>query len=220
MIRLSRNRCVSCFHYGNVDKILTNLYGGKMNKTSRNYLSALCLSWVFPFTHAFFLRTMVCMFLLSACLVSIPDDAHAWQGEVVKVLDGDTIEVLNCNDKVVRIHLYGVEAPRMSQYFGSQSAKYFSSLVKGRTVHVINVGRDVLGRMRSFVWVDGTSVNEEMVRAGYAWVSNPLGLSPSCERWKGVQVAARESGSGLWNALDSCLARGIVPDLPRSCPIF
>ena len=191
-----------------------------MDKKSRNYASTQCLPGTFPSTSNFFLRTLACTLLLAACLMISASRAHAWQGHVVKVLDGDTIEVRNCNDKIVRIHLYGVEAPRMSQYFGSQSAQYFSSLVGNRLVHVINVGRDMLGRMRSFVWIDGMSVNEEMVRAGYAWVSNPFGLSPSCERWMGVQVAARESKAGLWNALDNCLARGIVPDLPRSCPIF
>ena len=93
-------------------------------------------------------------------------------------------------------------------------------MVKNRSVRVINVGRDVLGRMRSFVWVDGMNVNEEMVRAGYAWVSNPVGLSPSCEKWMDMQTAARENKSGLWRALDVCLAEGVTPDLPRSCPIF
>ena len=84
----------------------------------------------------------------------------------------------------------------------------------------INVGRHLLGRMRSLAWIDGMSVNEEMVRAGYAWVSNPVGLSPSCEKWMGVQVAARESRAGLWHGLQQCLARGSVPDLPPSCPVY
>ena len=191
-----------------------------MNKTSRNSASSLSLFWTFSSTPVFFLRMLACLVLLAAALMFFGRMAHAWQGHVVDVLDGDTIEVLNCNDKVVRIHLYGVEAPRKTQYFGSQSAQYFATLVKDRSVHVINIGRDMLGRMRSFVWIDGMSVNEEMVRAGYAWVSNPLGLSPSCEKWIGMQIAARESRAGLWNALESCLARGVVPDLPRSCPIF
>jgi endonuclease YncB( thermonuclease family) len=84
----------------------------------------------------------------------------------------------------------------------------------------VNVGRDFLGRMRSMVWIEEVSVNEEMVRAGYAWVSNPVGLSPSCERWKGVQSTARARKVGLWSALEAYLDRGATPDLPKSCPIF
>jgi endonuclease YncB( thermonuclease family) len=153
-------------------------------------------------------------------VVTVAGCAWSWEGRVVKVLDGDTIEVLNCNDRVVRIHLYGVEAPRRTQYFGAQSARYFSALVHGKPVQVMNVGRDFLGRMRSMVWIDGLSVNEEMVRAGFAWVSNPVGLSPSCEKWKAVQSSAREQKAGMWSALEAYLDRGLTPDLPRSCPIF
>ncbi|GAB6113032.1 hypothetical protein JCM14713_27900 [Desulfomicrobium salsuginis] len=127
---------------------------------------------------------------------------------------------MNCNGKIVRIHLYGVEAPRKSQYFGDECTQYFARLVESKSIHVINVGRDLLGRMRSMVWTEGLSVNEEMVRAGYAWVSNPLGLSPSCEKWMGVQVAAMESKAGLWHGVRQCLSRGRVPDLPPSCPLY
>lgn len=144
--------------------------------------------------------------------------ACAWQGRVVKVLDGDTVQIMNCHGKSVRIHLYGVEAPQTSQYFGQQSARYFAGLVGDRTVEVVNIGRDERGRMRSLVWADGVSVNEEMVRAGYAWVSNPLGLSPSCERWLDVQQMARASGIGIWNALNDLPNQGLTPVPPRSAP--
>jgi endonuclease YncB( thermonuclease family) len=178
------------------------------------------LSLVCPLSPWVVLRAVVFTVFLLAMLVLMPGRVDAWQGRVVKVLDGDTVEVMNCNGKTVRIHLYGVEAPRKSQYFGSECAQYFAGLVQNKSVHVINVGRDLLGRMRSLIRIEGMSVNEEMVRAGYAWVSNPVGLSPSCEKWMGVQVAARESRAGLWHGLQQCLARGRVPDLPPSCPIF
>ena len=191
-----------------------------MNKISRNSRSEFRGGGNLARRCGYFLPWTGGVLLALLFVIVSASSAWSWQGLVVRVLDGDTIEVLNCNDKIVRIHLYGVEAPRKTQYFGHQSARYFTALVHEKPVQVMNVGRDFLGRMRSMVWLDGMSVNEEMVRAGYAWVSNPLGLSPSCERWMGVQVAARESKAGLWNALDNCLARGIVPDLPRSCPIF
>lgn len=155
-----------------------------------------------------------------AILVLASVSAHAWHGRVVKALDGDTLEIRNCRDQMVRIHLYGVESPREDQYFGPQAARHCAELTLNSDVEVVNVGRDDRGRMRSMVWIGSLSVNEEMVRAGYAWVSNPLGLSPSCEKWMGVQVAARESRAGLWHGVQQNLAQGRVPDLPPSCPIF
>jgi len=159
-------------------------------------------------------RTVLLAFLILFAGTSV----HAWQGKVVRVLDGDTIEVLNYKHQIVRIHLYGVESPTTSQYFGSQAAQYCRQLVAGNVVEVTNICRDFLGRMRSMVWVDDVSVNEEMVRAGFAWVTNPYGLSPSCGKWLGVQQEARMSGLGMWSALDEMLAQGMTPNLPRSCP--
>ncbi len=153
-----------------------------------------------------------------AVLVLVSVSAQAWHGTVVKALDGDTLEIRNCRGQVVRIHLYGVESPREDQYFGMQAARHCAEMTLNSEVEVVNVGRDDRGRMRSMVWIGSKSVNEEMVRAGYAWVSNSLGLSPSCEKWAEVQRAARSSGAGLWSSLENCLSQGRIPDLPPSCP--
>lgn len=164
----------------------------------------------------------VCFFVISflfGLFFSI-DFAEAWQGTVVQVIDGDTLEVRNCSDKTVRIHLYGVEAPAMRQFYGAKSAKYATSLLEGQQVHVQNVGRDYLGRMRSLVWIGGRNVNEEMVRAGCAWVSNRYGISPTCHRWLEIQGDARSRKLGIWSGLDDLVAQGVVPKLPPSCPIF
>jgi len=155
---------------------------------------------------------------LAVILVLVSVSAHAWHGQVVRVLDGDTLEIRNCRGQVVRIHLYGVESPREDQYFGRQASLHCAEMTLDSSVEVVNVGRDSRGRMRSMVWIDAVSVNEEMVRAGYAWVTNSLGLSPSCEKWVTVQRSARSRGAGLWSALESCLAQGLIPDLPSSCP--
>lgn len=165
-----------------------------------------------------FFRSCLWTVLLALLILFAGNSVHAWQGKVVRVLDGDTIEVLNYKNQIVRIHLYGVESPTPTQYYGNQAAQYCRQLVTGNVVEVTNICRDFLGRMRSMVWIDDVSLNEEMVRAGFAWVSNPYGLSPSCGKWLGVQQEARMSGLGMWSALDEMLAQGMTPNLPRSCP--
>ena len=190
-----------------------------MRRITRHSGLIVSHSRTFPLNPWVVLRAAAFAVVLLAMLVLMPGRVDAWQGRVVNVLDGDTVEVMNCNGKTVRIHLYGVEAPHKSQYFGNECAQYFARLVQNKSVHVINVGRDLLGRMRSLVWIDGMSVNEEMVRAGCAWVSNPLGLSPSCEKWLDVQQTARTSRAGIWNALDEPRKKGRTPDLPSGCPV-
>ena len=158
------------------------------------------------------------IFLVLLCIVSC-SSVFAWSGTVVGVKDAGTLEICNFKKEVIRIYLYGIQSPEKKHFFGDKSAEYCSSLVLNKPVTVVNVGQDFFGRMRSKVWVGSLCVNEELVRAGYAWVNKVSGHSPSCEKWLSTQQRARHEKLGLWSALARCQDMGIVPDLPYGCPI-
>ncbi|MGP2288610.1 thermonuclease family protein, partial [Escherichia coli] len=54
-------------------------------------------------------------------------------GRVVRVLDGDTIEVMDSR-KAVRIRLVNIDAPEKKQDYGRWSTDMMKSLVAGKTV--------------------------------------------------------------------------------------
>ncbi len=56
-------------------------------------------------------------------------------GRVVRVLDGDTIEVMD-SLKAVRIRLVNIDAPEKKQDYGRWSTDMMKSLVAGKTVTV------------------------------------------------------------------------------------
>ncbi|WP_412097281.1 thermonuclease family protein [Citrobacter braakii] len=55
-------------------------------------------------------------------------------GRVVRVLDGDTVEILETGNRVTRVRLAGIDAPEKSQPFGQRSRQALSSMVAQRTV--------------------------------------------------------------------------------------
>ena len=57
-------------------------------------------------------------------------------GRVVRVLDGDTVEILETGNRVTRVRLAGIDAPEKSQPFGQRSRQALSSMVAQRTVTV------------------------------------------------------------------------------------
>ncbi|EPK8952834.1 thermonuclease family protein, partial [Klebsiella pneumoniae] len=62
-------------------------------------------------------------------------------GKVTRVLDGDTIEVLQ--DKTpVRVRLANIDAPEKKQPFGSWSSKQLKSLIAGQPVTVTYMQKD------------------------------------------------------------------------------
>ncbi|MDD5306737.1 MAG: thermonuclease family protein [Deltaproteobacteria bacterium] len=116
-------------------------------------------------------------------------------GEVVAVLDGDTIDVLS-RGKATRVRLAGIDCPEKSQRFGMQAKKLASSLCFGRSVRVRATAVDRYGRTVGFVTLpDGRSLNDEMLRAGLAWWYRDYSKD---ERLGALEREARLARRGLW----------------------
>lgn len=115
-------------------------------------------------------------------------------GRVVRVLDGDTIEVMDSR-KAVRIRLVNIDAPEKKQDYGRWSTDMMKSLVAGKTVTVTYFQRDRYGRILGQVYApDGMNINQFMVRAGAAWVYeqyNILATSEDAADRKGSQFYER-----------------------------
>ena len=107
--------------------------------------------------------------LALALLLSFPCLSRAWSGKVVGVSDGDTVKVLR-DGKQVKIRLYGIDCPEKSQPFSKRAKQFTSDMVFGKEVEIGAITIDHYGRTIALVYVDGTSVNGELVRAGLAWV--------------------------------------------------
>jgi micrococcal nuclease len=75
------------------------------------------------------------------CLLMVVPSAMAadFKGEVIRVLDGDTIEVLH-DKKPERIRLYGIDCPEKGQPFGQKAKQATSSLLFGKDVRIESHG--------------------------------------------------------------------------------
>ena len=65
----------------------------------------------------------------------------------------------------------------------------------GKDVEVVGISKDRYGRTLGEVFVDGKSINLEMVRLGMAWAYVEY-VPP--EEYEGEQSAARQARRGLW----------------------
>lgn len=90
-------------------------------------------------------------------------------GRIVRVLDGDTVEILEPGNRLTRVRLAGIDAPEKSQPFGQRSRQELSSMVAQRPVTVTGSETDRYGRLLGTIWLGMTDVNAEQVRKGLAW---------------------------------------------------
>lgn len=132
--------------------------------------------------------------LLSAAVACA---APAFDGRVVGVADGDTITVLKDGHEQVKIRLSGIDAPERHQAFGQRAKEKTSELCFRKVVLVTPVTRDRYGRLVAEVRLpDGTSLNERLVREGYAWWYRHYSDE---RRFADAERAARQARRGLWS---------------------
>lgn len=117
---------------------------------------------------------------------------------VKKIIDGDSI-VVTARGKEVTVRLWGIDTPEYRQAYSKAAKKYTMALLSKSEVTLEVKDWDKYGRMVALVKMqNGRYANEELVKAGYAWVHIYYCKEPVCEVWKDYEKNAREQRLGLW----------------------
>ena len=141
---------------------------------------------------------MKLIFAIIISLLIFSTSAIALEGRVVGVSDGDTITVLDENKVQHKIRLYGIDCPEKNQDFGQKAKQFASDMVFGKTVQVEVATTDRYGRTVGIVGIDSKTLNEELIRSGYAWVYTQYCDRPICSKWKELERQSRLQKKGLW----------------------
>jgi endonuclease YncB( thermonuclease family) len=120
-------------------------------------------------------------------------NSHLWR--VVGVHDGDTITCLDENNQQQKIRMAEMDAPELGQDFGKVSRDAMASMVFGKTVEVVDDGKDRYGRWIGHIYVNGTDVNRQMIATGNAWHYAAYSKDKSLAA---LQTEAKAQKLGLW----------------------
>ena len=125
--------------------------------------------------------------------------SETYEGKVVKVLDGDSINIIQ-QGKEVHIRLAEIDAPERMQPFWKQSRKALENYVSGKSVSVEEFDRDQYGRIVGHVYINDIWVNGELVQQGYAYVYDRYAVSKKLYQY---QAQAEENKLGIWKLPES-----------------
>jgi len=127
---------------------------------------------------------------------------------VVKVIDGDTIKVLQEGEELT-VRYIGIDTPepyrdKEPACFSKEASARNVALVAGKTVELVADSelRDRYSRELRYVYVDGLFVNEVLVTEGYA---KTLTIEPNvrfAEHFSELEQVAKKQLVGLWG--DEC----------------
>ena len=123
---------------------------------------------------------------------------------VVRVIDGDTIELEN--GEIVRYLL--IDTPetmhpeKSVECYGPEASEANRRLTEGQKVRLERdvTDRDTYGRLLRYVYVDGVLVQAELVREGYGYVYSRKPDVRHLRDMAALEREARERGAGLWAA--------------------
>jgi len=129
---------------------------------------------------------------------------------VTRVVDGDTFWADDGTSNGLKVRLIGLDAPEIhttrrkeAGYFGPESRDYLKQLLTGKKVRLeYDVEKyDQYHRKLAYVFLeDGTFVNAELIRGGYAVV---LTIPPNvkyADEFLRLQRKARRQDKGLWGS--------------------
>jgi len=137
------------------------------------------------------------LFLFISCQQSEKTTAEATASgyKVIAIKDGDTIELLK-DGQPLRVRLLGVDAPEKNQDFGTRSRQFTSDLSFNKYVNLVVDGKDRYGRtVGSIILPDGRTLNQELVRNGFAWHYKAYSKDEELAR---LEEEARSEKRGLW----------------------
>ena len=118
-------------------------------------------------------------------------------GKVIKIVDGDTYDILLDDNTTKRIRMDGIDAPERGMPFFKVSKDYLGSLCFGKMVRIEQTTMDQYGRTvaRSYQ-TDNRELGLQMIQAGYAWHFKRY----SSDRiLANAETVARNNKAGLWS---------------------
>jgi len=134
-------------------------------------------------------------------------DAANLEGRVVGISDGDTITILDSENRQHKIRLSGIDAPEKAQAFGNRARQHLVSLAFGKSVTVEWRKQDKYGRIVGKVLANcdqpgcPQDAGLEQLKAGMAWWYRKYAGEQSAEdreRYEAAEQAARDGKLGLW----------------------
>lgn len=149
--------------------------------------------------------------IVSPTLIPSKQDLQIQNGQVTKVVDGDTIDVY-LNGKTERIRIIGINSPesvdprRPVECFGKEASNFAKSLLDGKIVALepdeTQANKDKYSRLLRYLYIEGkTDFGLEMIKNGYAYEYTYDLPYTKQKEYKDAQTYAANKKLGLWGEI-------------------
>ena len=117
-------------------------------------------------------------------------------GKVIKIIDGDTFDLLINDSTTIRVRMNGIDCPEKGQPYFKNAKQGLASFIFGKEVSIISTGKDRYKRTLADVYIGNDFINLKMIAAGLAWHFKKYSKSKTLAA---AEVQARVGKIGLWS---------------------
>jgi micrococcal nuclease len=118
---------------------------------------------------------------------------------VIRVIDGDTIEV-SLAGAIYDVRYIGIDTPEFGEPWADEATELNKELVEGETVWLEKdvSETDKYGRLLRYVYVGDTFVNAELVKQGLAWAKAYEPDTKNQDSFEELEAKAKQDKIGIW----------------------
>lgn len=135
-------------------------------------------------------------FIINPLFIQNADNSTEYSGLVIKIMDGDTIEVLLADSTSIKVRLNAIDAPEKGMDYSNVSKYYLGKLIFKKHVKIIKHSVDKYKRLVGDVYLDDLYVNSQMLKTGMAWHYKKYSKDETLAEFETI---AREHKIGLWS---------------------
>lgn len=155
---------------------------------------------------------LVSLFLFVGVIPSFARESlREVEGVVRRVVDGDTIQVVDRQGTLLKVRLYGIDAPETAKYarktgkmikagqpFGEEAYQALQRRLDNQSVQLSIQAVDRYHRVVALVWLGKRNINQEMVQEGWGWAYRQYLGRPYASSFIALEEQARQQHVGLW----------------------
>ena len=125
-----------------------------------------------------------------------------YQGKVLRISDGDTLQIRDEHGQKQRVRLAFIDAPETEQASGKDSQRQLQRLLDKKSVLVQVVDIDNYKRQVAIVWLQKQDINATQLATGMAWqyasIAKRQQTAQGYRYYHCLEQSARSGKEGLW----------------------
>jgi micrococcal nuclease len=117
-------------------------------------------------------------------------------GKVIKIIDGDTFDLLLKANTTIRVRMNGIDCPEKKQPYFKNAKQALAINIFGKTISIVSKSKDKYKRTLADVYFNKEHINLKMVANGFAWHYKKYSSNIILAK---AELNARTKKIGLWS---------------------